>query len=351
MNSTLSPHPRTLVAGLYYTLVLGGLVALVWSMPRIYHLVAMTILALFISYLVNPAVRLLERYELTRTTATSVVFLVIVGGATWGIFQLAPFVWDQFLELRHFLATHEPTKLIQGYLTDVENRLGFVPPGSLSGQVDIVYQWTLDQLTGIPQILYITLQYLLIVPFIAFFLTRDRRRMRRVVVQSVPNQFFEMMFNLYHKVDQKLGAYLRGIVIESVIIGVLTVAGLWMVDVRYFVVIGFFAGVSNVVPYFGPFAGAVPAIVVEAVRIDDPVQLVPVVAVFVVVQLLDNVLLKPVIVAKTMNLHPLLVLLVVVAGGQLYGIMGMIVSIPLASMFIVVVSEFNWALNNYSFTR
>jgi len=84
---------------------------------------------------------------------------------------------------------------------------------------------------------------------------------------------------------------------------------------------------------------------------EDPTTLVPVIVVFAVVQILDNVFVKPVVVAKTMNLHPLIVLLVVVGGGQLYGIPGMILSIPLASMFIVVISEVNWALNNYRFVR
>jgi predicted PurR-regulated permease PerM len=311
----------------------------------------MTVLAFFISYLLNPPVNFLERYGFSRGLATGLVFLVLGGAATWGIMQLAPFVWDQFLELRAFLADREPTRVIQSYVVNFERMFPFVPEGSLSGRVDQFYNWVLGQLSGIPGILYVIVQYLLIVPFIAFFFTRDRRRMRRFVVQSVPNHFFEMMFNLYYKLDQKLGAYIRGIIIESGIIALLTVVGLWAVGVDYFVVIGVFAGVANVVPYFGPFAGAVPALVVEAVGMEDPTTLLPVVVVFLVVQLLDNVILKPVVVAKTMNLHPLIVLIVVVGGGQLYGIPGMILSIPLASMFIVVVSEANWALNNYRFVN
>lgn len=351
MNNVFSPRPRVIVTVLYYILIFSGILALIWSIPRIYHLISMTILAFFISYLLNPPVSILERYGVGRGWATGLVFLVLGGAATWGIFELAPFVWEQFLELRMFLAEREPTRIIQGYVANFERSFPFVPEGSLTSRVDTLYNWVLGQLSGIPGILYVVLQYLLIVPFIAFFFIRDRRRMRRFVVQSVPNQFFEMMFNLYYKVDRKLGAYVRGIIIESSIIAFLSVVGLWAVDVNYYVVIGVFAGIANVVPYFGPFAGAIPAIVVESVGMEDPTTLVPVVMVFVVIQLLDNVIVKPVVVAKTMDLHPLIVLLVVVGGGQLYGIPGMILSIPLASMFIVVLSEFNWALNNYRFVR
>ncbi len=351
MNNVLSPHPRTFVTGIFYLLIIGLLSALLWFIPQIYHLVFMTVIAFLSCYLLNPPVNFLERHGLSRGLATGVVFLVIGGGVIWGILEVAPFVWEQFLELRSFLAQRKPTRIIQGYVTNFEQSIAFLPEGSLSSRVDTFYNWVLGQLTGIPGILYLVLQYLLIVPFIAFFFIRDRRRMRRFVVQSVPNQFFEMTFNLYYKVDRKLGAYVRGLIIESAIIAVLTVTGLWVVDVSYYLVIGVFAGVANVVPYFGPFAGAVPAIIVEAVGMEDPAILVPVVMVFVLVQILDNIILKPVVVAKTMNLHPLVVLLVVVGGGQLFGIPGMILGIPLASMFIVVLTEVNWALKNYRFVR
>jgi predicted PurR-regulated permease PerM len=130
---------------------------------------------------------------------------------------------------------------------------------------------------------------------------------------------------------------------------VLSIVGLWIVDVQYFFVIGIFAGLANIVPYFGPVAGAIPALIVKSFESNDPMLLLPVIIVFLIVQLLDNILVKPIVVSKTMDLHPLIVLLVVVAGGELYGIVGMIVSIPIASMFIVIVSEMNWAMKNYSF--
>lgn len=350
-NSSLSLHPKTWMSVLRYILVIGGILAVLYSIPRIYHLMSMTILALLISYMLNPPVTFLERYQLTRGTATTIVFVVIGLLVSWGIFEISPFLWDQFEALRTFLANNKPTTLLKDYLTGLERTFGFLPEGSLAGQVEVAYDWAFGQLTGIPQVLYLTLQYLVIVPFIAFFLTRDKRKIRRFVVQSVPNQFFEMMFDLYYKVDRKLGAYIRGIVIESFIIAILSIVGLWIVDVKYMFVIGIFAGVSNVIPYFGPVAGAVPALVVEFLEYHDPYMLIPVATVFFLIQLIDNVFLKPVVVAKTMDLHPLIVLLVVVAGGELYGILGMIVSVPIASMFIVVLTEMNWALHNYSFTR
>ncbi|MFB6344515.1 MAG: AI-2E family transporter [bacterium] len=350
-KSALSLHPRTLMSVLRYALVLGAVLLILYSIPRVYHLLSMTIVALLISYLLNPPVTFLEQYKLTRGASTTIVFVVIGLLATWGIFEISPFLWEQYEALRAFLANNKPNSILENYLRQLERSFGFLPKGSLAGQVGVAYDWVFGQLSGIPQVLYLTLQYLIIVPFIAFFLTRDRRRIRRFVVQSVPNQFFEMMFDLYYKVDKKLGAYIRGITIESFIIAVLSIIGLWIVDVKYMFVIGIFAGVANVIPYFGPVAGAIPALVVKFLDHNDPYTLIPVAAVFLIIQLVDNVFLKPIVVAKTMDLHPLIVLIVVVAGGELWGILGMIVSIPIASMFVVILTEMNWALNNYSFKR
>lgn len=351
MSKSLSLHPKTLMSVLRYTLVFGALFGIVYAIPRVYHLLSMTIVALLISYLLNPPVSFLERYQLTRGTATTIVFVVIGLLVAWGIMEITPFLWDQFEALQSFLSNNQPTERIKEYLRGVEGNFGFLPPGSLAGQVSVAYDWAFGQLTGIPQFLYLTIQYMVIVPFIAFFLTRDKRKIRRFAVGAVPNQFFEMMFDLYHKVDKKLGAYIRGIIIESSIIALLSIIGLWIVDVKYMFVIGIFAGVANIIPYFGPVAGAVPALAVEFLEYHDPVMLIPVATVFFLIQLIDNVVLKPVIVANTMDLHPLIVLIVVVAGGELYGILGMIVSIPIASMFIVILTEMNWALNNYSFKQ
>lgn len=342
-------HPKTIISSIRYILIFGGLIAVVWSIPQIYHLVSMTIIALLISYVLNPFVKFLERRGFNRVTSTTIVFLIIILLMIWGIVEISPFLWNQSIEMKSFLVNNQPTELLEDYLRGLENNFGFLPEGSLTGQVSTAYNWVMTQLSNIPQLLYIILQYLLIVPFIAFFFTRDRRKMRRFVVQSVPNQFFEMIFNLYYKVDEKLGAYIRGVIIESLIIALLSIVGLWIVEVKYFIVIGIFAGISNIVPYFGPVAGAILAVVVKALEAREPSAILSVLVVFIIVQLVDNIFVKPMVVSSTMNIHPLVVLLVVLAGGQLYGIAGMIFSIPLVSMFFVIVSEVNWAIRNYSF--
>ncbi|MFB6356946.1 MAG: AI-2E family transporter [bacterium] len=353
-NNPFNLSPKLLVSITWYTLVLGAVGMLIYSLPKIYHLLSATLIAFLLSYLLHPAVQVLERYSLNRGTATMVVFLFIFLLLGWMIVEITPFVWGQFQDFQTFLAEHDLTKVLAKYLGKVEDLIVFLDDGALTNQVGQAEEWLLNlvsssRIKGILQNIYVVLNYVILIPFIAFFFTRDRRKIRHLAVQSAPNAFFEMAFNIYYKIDEKLGSYIRGILIESLIIGILSIIGLWIVDVPYLIVIGLFAGVANIVPYFGPVAGAIPAVIIKFFQTNEPMAVVPVLVVFLLVQIVDNVFVKPVIVARTMELHPLIVLLVVVAGGQIYGIMGMVMSIPIASMFLVVLSEISWGIKNYSF--
>ncbi|MGM0381800.1 MAG: AI-2E family transporter [bacterium] len=122
-----------------------------------------------------------------------------------------------------------------------------------------------------------------------------------------------------------------------------------MLDVPYAVVIGIFAGIANIVPYFGPVAGAIPAIIIKSIETSDAASLIAVGVLFLIVQALDNVWVKPHVFSRSMNMHPLVVFLVVIAGGELAGIMGMILSIPVTASLGVILREFYRGIKNYQF--
>lgn len=341
--------PRLVLNVVRLVLMLGGIGFLVYTLPRIYHLVTMSLIALLVAYMLDPPVEWLEQHFISRAAATTLVFLLLFGLVIWGAVEVYPFLRAQYVELQELLSQRGPAQIIRNFVERVETNLPIVPRGSLSGRVEETYQWMLGRVTGVLKNLYTALQYFVIVPFIAFFLIRDKRRLRRFIVESVPNPFFEMTFNIFYKIEVKFGDYIRSLMLESLIIALLAAVGLWIIGLPYALVIGLFAGVANVVPYFGPLAGMVPAVLVQALQTPEPFQQIPVILVFVVVQLVDNVFVKPVIISRSMNMHPLLVLIFVVAGGQMYGVPGMILAVPLGSMFFVVVSQINWAYRNYHF--
>lgn len=317
-----------------------------WQIPR---LVSMVLLAYLLSYLFRPFIHFLERRGISRSVATIIIFIgigIFMAILLWGAI---PRLWEQAEELRKRLIQRNLGALVEGYLSSIESNLNFLPRGTLVGQVDVAYAWVIDQLGQILRNIYVFLEYMFFVPILLFFMIRDGQHFKRGMLSLVPNSFFEMFYNLLCKIDVKLGAYIRGVLLESVIIAVLNIIGFWMVDVPYAVIIGLFAGFCNMVPYLGPIAGGIPALIVKFLEVPEFIGLLPVIIVLVGVQLIDNIWAKPYVMSRSMDIHPLIVILAVVTGGKLYGVLGMILSIPAASIFLVVSWELHWAIRNYRF--
>jgi putative permease len=186
-----------------------------------------------------------------------------------------------------------------------------------------------------------------IIPFVVFFLLKDGRNMKKQFISYVPNRYFEMTLNVLHKIDMQLGGYLRGQFIEAFVIGLLAVIALGILQVKYFTIIGMVAGLANMVPYVGPVAGAVPAIIVTLANDGDPMKLVYIVIAFAIVQLIDNILVQPLVLSKSVNLHPLVIVFAVLIGGQFFGLLGMLLAVPTAGIIKVTFMELYNAIRKY----
>jgi predicted PurR-regulated permease PerM len=189
-----------------------------------------------------------------------------------------------------------------------------------------------------------------IVPFVTYFILAEGDVAVKRLIQRVPNKYFEMTLNVLNKIQRDLVGYLRGWILDSVIIGLLSIAGLWLIGVDYPVLIGAVAGIANLVPYLGPVVGAVPAFLVSLTQFGDFRMLVPIAVLTVAIQLIDNVVVQPLCFAKTVDMHPLTVILVLIVGNELMGVAGMLVAIPIATIFKVSTVETYWGLRNYRIT-
>ena len=135
-----------------------------------------------------------------------------------------------------------------------------------------------------------------------------------------------------------MGGFIRARLIETVIISVVVSIGLNIIDFPNALILGLVAGVTNLVPYVGPIIGAVPALLIGLVDHMGPSELASIMAVYLIAQLIDIVLIIPFVVAKIVNLHPVTVVLVIILGAHLMGILGMIISIPAFSIMKVIAS-------------
>lgn len=189
---------------------------------------------------------------------------------------------------------------------------------------------------------------LLFAPIISFFFLVDGASFQKALFHVVPNRYFEMFMLLFHKIVSALKSFLRGQVIDAAAVGLLTALGLTMVGLPYGMLIGMVAGIANLIPYLGPIMGFIPAaIVLLGQEGTTAFSFIPVAAVFFGVQFFEGAFIYPIAVGKSVNLHPLVVMLAVTLGGQVAGLPGMLLVIPIISMIKVSFEVLNSYLKGY----
>ena len=188
----------------------------------------------------------------------------------------------------------------------------------------------------IPSLLSTLVLYCMVIPFATFFLLLDEQRITKQMIRLVPNRYFEITLNLLYNLNLQFGLILRGMSIYVVIISILYSIGLWLIGLHYPIIIGVFAGVSNLIPYAGPIVATIAAFVTVVMTGSSNEMYLSIILVSIVVQIIDNALVQPIVMAKSSNLHPLLVLLLVMLGSSFGGFIGMFVIVPLVSLIQIV---------------
>jgi putative permease len=342
---------RSLVLNRWITIcALALLVLLVLLVPGV---IKMVVVSFLLAYIFDPIVTAIELRGLSRTASTVVFFLFVIS-IFWILFTLlAPVVYNQIMALRSGAGSGKTSEVILRLQAVVRAKLGFIGLG------DVNLQEKIDQFTGymsdtmvdfvIHEGLSIVL-YAVTVPFLVFFFLKDGRMMKKQFIGIVPNRYFEFALDLVYKMDVQLGNYLRSQFTDAVVFGMLATIALWLLGVKYFLFIGVFAGLANLIPYVGPIAGALPAVAVALFDTGDVTLALQIVLAFIILKLTDDMLVQPLLVAKGVHLHPLLVLLAIIIGGDLFGMLGMLLAVPATGFVKVVLQESIVTLKKYRFT-
>ena len=179
------------------------------------------------------------------------------------------------------------------------------------------------------------LTFVVIVPFVAFFFLKEGRRLTRSLIELVPNAYFELVLNLLHQINGQIGGYIRGQILATSVVSILAVSGLSIVGVDHALPLGLLAGLANMIPFLGPLIGIITASIVALATGGGLGMVGQVIVVFLIIQMIDNVIIQPTVVAKSVEMHPLVILFVVMVGSQLMGIVGMLIAVPLTGIIKV----------------
>ena len=173
---------------------------------------------------------------------------------------------------------------------------------------------------------YFTILFL--APFVGFIFIKNELGVTRGLYPFIPNNVFDMILAVHYKINKQVEAFIRGRVLEAIIVGCLIFLGLFLMNFPYSGLLASFAGLMNLIPYLGPVIGSLPVVLVAIVQDYDVTQIALVIGLFFFVQFIDAVILVPVLLARIVNLHPITVVVIIMAGAQFMGILGMVISIP-----------------------
>jgi len=325
--------------------------ALIEIVVHFRELTILFVLSALLAYLLDPVVAFLEAKGLSRALATLLIFVVLGALIGWGLYVLLPKITGQVNSISKYLQSGSIKNLFENWDAILKEKLAFLGSPETIQNLTTKIQAALvkfqEGLFKLALSLFSALSNLAIIPFITYFLIKDGPAMKKALIKAVPNRYFEMSLNLIHKTDRQLGNYIRGQMIDAFLVGVLSIIALFILDINYYFFIGSIAGLANMIPYFGPIVGAVPAIVVSLTQTSSFMPIIWIAVAFTVIQLIDNVLISPVVVARSVEIHPLLVVVVILIGGQLLGILGMLIAVPTTSILIVIVKEVIFGFKNY----
>ena len=190
---------------------------------------------------------------------------------------------------------------------------------------------------------------LILIPVITFYLLRDWDILVKKTHDLLPRRISPTAEKLAIETDAVLGAFLRGQFYVMLGLGIIYSFGLWLVDLNLALLIGMIAGLVSFVPYLGSIVGIVIAGIAALLQFQDVMSLIPVCIVFIVGQSLEGMLLTPLLVGDKIGLHPVAVMFAVLAGGQLFGFLGILLALPIASIIMVILRHMHEIYRDSSF--
>ena len=301
------------------------------------HTISCFLFSWVIAYLLDPLLMLAEQRGMKRLLALGLLYVVL---SVLFIFFLAFMLpkltisWNRILgELPAYIL-----KIKQATL-EWKSRL---PDSYGSEEID----WLLDKVSAnvdtaaekagtwvyvFATRIFFNIFNIVLSPFLAFFMLFYKQTILATASSCIPEKRRDMMLRIGLEVNSSIGGYLRGQVIVSVIVAILSLTALFILDVPHPIICGLFAGAASVLPFIGVFIATLPALFFSWFKYQTMAGLVQVAIAFGVIYFLEGYVIKPLVFKSSMNLNPLLTIVMVMALGELLGFWGILLALPIAA--------------------
>ena len=328
------------------------LLYLVYMLTEILIILALSILLTFIF---APFVSVLEGKGFNRLTSTLIIFSAFAFIIYLSLSVIIPKLIFQMNQLVGALQGFSFDEEMKALEVSITRYFPFIEPGSISTRLESLFSSQLiniiDSTTEVLSSIVSVLAVLIIVPFITFFLLKDNRRILQGILHTVPNKYFEMSYYVLKKVTLQLGLFVRAWIFDATFVGVMIGFGFYFIGVPNALPLGVIAGLGHLIPYFGPIIGGVPAIIVSIVQYGDLSQVPLILLVVLITYTFDNGFVQPSVFGKSVDMHPIVIILLIISGGILFGLMGMLLAVPVATVIKTLSKEIYFATKNYKIAK
>jgi predicted PurR-regulated permease PerM len=310
-----------------------------------------------VAYFLDPLADRLERHGMSRGLATSLITLVFVLLLLAMMLLLIPLATSQLLSFLDRLPRYfdKLQELIGPYIADAMEHLPELDAGKIkdalgaAGSMAGVLAQILKKVMEGGMVVVDILSILFITPFVTFYLLRDWDSMLARIDAWLPRPQAPTIRRLARDIDEVLSAFIRGQGTVCLAMAVFYAVGLAIVRLDFGILVGFGAGIVTFIPYLGPIAGVGVALLIGAVQFLPNVwPLVGVIVVFMLGQILESYVLTPKLVGDKVGLHPVWVIFGLMAGGSLFGFLGMLLALPVAAAVGILV---RYGLERYMESR
>lgn len=301
---------------------------------------------MLVAYLVLPVVRWLN-LRLPLWAAITIVYAAITLLIALALSLLVPTIAQEFQAL--VAAIPQMQQVVERYLSATNNPIIAHIPAPLQGYLVKIPTQVSTQLQGIATSLtlhvfpaLVSLVNVLVlavaIPVVSIYMLSESTQAKRFFARFVPEDKRPAAIDLLGEIDAVIGGFVRGQLIVAAIVAVMAIVALLILHVPYAVLIGVFAGITDVIPYVGPIAGVIVAMFV-ALTANGWANAVAVIIAFIIINQIEAHILGPRIVSSTVKVSPLTVIFALLIGGHVFGFLGLIIAVPIAGLVRVILER------------
>ncbi len=297
------------------------------------------LISAFITYLLHPIIEKLHRTGVPRSISILIIYFLFFGLIGYGFYRGVPVLITQLRDLSENFPQF--TLTYNMWIDSIHDQTDSWPIG-IHDRIDDLFakteEWvaiTIEKVINSLKSLFDYMLLIAIIPFLVFYMLKDYDQIKRAGWYMTPRKWRSETIQFLKDIDRSLGNYIRGQLFVCLIIGTLAFISLWFFHVKYPLILGLLIGATNIIPYFGPVIGAVPALIIAATMSTKTV--IVVIVIILSLQFIEGNILGPLIVGKSLHMHPIIIMLALLAGGEIGGVVGLMLAVPVIVILKVMI--------------